>query len=228
MIKNCSICGGREFIQHEIIWPELCEAWELSEAEVGYVNRQQGHCCMGCGANMRSRLLAWALLSSHGMGGSFKDLINEPSFRTRSILEINHAGSLHHPLSAHPNHLLIEYPSFDMMNLDLHSEKYDLLIHSDTLEHVPDPLKAMKECHRVIKQGGKCFFTIPVIVDRLSRSRNGLCASYHGSPHDKPEDYRVHTEFGCDAWKIAFEAGFKTVKLHAMDYPSALAFELEK
>jgi len=177
---------------------------------------------------MRSRLLAAALLCSYGIQGCFKDLVNNTSFRNQSILEINQAGSLHYHLSAHPKHRLIEYPLYDMMNLDLSSDEYDVLVHSDTLEHVPDPLKAMKECYRVLKKGGKCFCTIPVIVDRLTRSRKGLAASYHGSSHVSAEDYRVHTEFGSDAWKIGFEAGFKTVKLHTLEYPSALAFELEK
>ena len=215
-------------MQHEILWPELCEAWELNENEIHYVNRQQGHCCLDCGGNMRSRLLAATLLCSYGIKGCFKDLMDDSAFRDQSILEINQAGSLHHHLIAHPKHHLIEYPQYDMMNLDLPSNEYDAVVHSDTLEHVPDPLKAMKECCRVLKKEGKCFYTIPVIVDRLTRTREGLSASYHGSAHNRAEDFRVHTEFGSDAWKIAFEAGFKTVKLHTLEYPSALAFELAK
>lgn len=228
MDKSCSVCGGSNFVQHQVLWPELCEAWELGEHEVAYVNKQQGHCCIECGSNMRSRVLASAMICSYQKKGCFQDLMQDTSFRQDSILEINQAGNLHRHLAQHPKHRLVEYPKFDMMNLDLPSEEFDLIIHSDTLEHIPDPLRAMQECYRVLRKGGRCIYTIPVIVDRSTRSRTGMPDSYHGNPLEKAEDYLVHTEFGSDAWKITFEAGFKTVKLHAIEYPSALAFELAK
>jgi SAM-dependent methyltransferase len=228
MDKICSICGGEEFVQHEVLWSELCKAWELSEYEIAYVNKQQGHCCIKCGSNMRSRVLASAIILAYSESGLFKDIISDSVFRNKRILEINKAGNLHQYLAKHPNHQLIEYPQFDMMQLDLLSEEFDLIIHSDTLEHIPDPLRAMRECHRILRKGGRCIYTIPVIVDRSTRSRTGLPDSYHGNPLEKAEDYLVHTEFGSDAWKMPLIAGFKKVAIHALDYPSALAFELIK
>jgi SAM-dependent methyltransferase len=228
MNKNCSVCGGSEFIQHTVLWSELCETWKLSQHEIEYVNKQQGHCCINCGSNMRTRVLASAIISSYFDHDLLKDLISDNEFGKKKILEINQAGSLHQFISTHSQHRLIEYPEFDMMNLDLPSEEFDLIIHSDTLEHVADPVAGMRECCRVLKKGGKCFYTIPIILDRMTKSRLGLAPSYHGNPEEKPEDYLVYTEFGCDAWRTAFAAGFKTVKIHALDFPSAFAFELEK
>jgi ubiquinone/menaquinone biosynthesis C-methylase UbiE len=177
---------------------------------------------------MRSRILASAINSSYGRHAVFQNLLKDPDFLNINILEINEAGALHKFLAMHSRHQLVEYPLFDMMHLDLPDEEYDLIVHSDTLEHIPDPLRGMKECCRVLRQGGKCIYTIPVIIDRMTKARIGMPPSYHGNPHEKSVDYMVHTEYGCDAWRTAFEAGFKNVKIHALDFPSALAFELEK
>ena len=228
MNRLCTVCGGKDFVEHQVLWPELCEQWELNEREITYVNRQQGHCCVVCGSNMRSRVLALALITSYQKQGFFRDLTSDSNFGEQKIVEINQAGSLNHYLSECPRHRLIEYPQFDMMNLDLPSGEYDIVIHSDTLEHVPDPLQGMKECHRILRAGGKCFYTVPVIVDRMTKCRAGLPESYHGYPSQKAKDNLVHSEFGADVWKIPLQAGFNRVTIHTMDYPSAIAFEAVK
>jgi SAM-dependent methyltransferase len=227
-LDNCSVCGGTSFKMQQIIWPELQKQWELNEIELAYINRQQGHCCSRCGSNMRSRLLASALLSAYGCKKYFRDFARESVLSGKKILEINKAGDLHPYLAEHPLHQLVEYPQFDMMNLELPSACYDIIIHADTLEHVPDPVQGLRECFRVLKVGGRCFFTIPIIVDRPSRSRVGLPDSYHDNPECTSDDLKVHTEFGYDCWRMGFIAGFSCVKIHALEYPTALAFELEK
>jgi SAM-dependent methyltransferase len=224
----CTICGGKEFSFQPVLWPSLIQEWELGEHEVDYINRQQGHSCRGCGSSMRVRVLALAILSIFAEGGTFADFIYSSTAQQLKILEINKAGNLHEFLKKHPGHLLVEYPEYDMMSLKFPDHHFDLVIHSDTLEHISDPLKALKECFRVLKEGGKLFFTIPVIVDRPTRFRQGLPPSYHGSPDSNAADYRVHTEFGSDAWKLMFEAGFKKLRIHAQEYPAGMAYEAEK
>jgi ubiquinone/menaquinone biosynthesis C-methylase UbiE len=97
------------------------------------------------------------------------------------------------------------------------------VIHSDTLEHVPNPIHALAECRRVLKTGGFLAFTVPVIVARLSRSRDGLPPSYHGAPGENKGDYAVQTEFGADAWTYLLEAGFASVSLLSLVYPASIA-----
>jgi len=224
----CTICGGKEFSFEPVLWPGLIQEWELGEHEVDYINRQQGHSCRGCESSMRVRVLALAILSVFVEGGSFDDFIQSSASQQLKILEINKAGNLHEFLKRHPGHMLVEYPEYDMMSLKLPDHHFDLVIHSDTLEHISDPLKALRECCRVLKEGGRLFYTIPVIVDRRTRSRKGMSPSYHGSPDCNAADYLVHTEFGSDAWKLAFEAGFKKVRIHAQEYPAGMAYEAEK
>jgi ubiquinone/menaquinone biosynthesis C-methylase UbiE len=110
-----------------------------------------------------------------------------------------------------------------MMRMPYADGSYDLVVHSDTLEHVPEPITALAECYRVLAPGGFCAFTVPMIVDRLTRSRAGLPPSYHGNPDEQSPDFMVQTEYGCDAWKHLFLAGFQECRLMTPEFPSALA-----
>lgn len=49
----------------------------------------------------------------------------------------------------------------DIHSLPLEDESVDAIICSSVLEHVRDPLTAMKELTRVLKRGGKMFFYVP-------------------------------------------------------------------
>lgn len=46
-------------------------------------------------------------------------------------------------------------------NLPVPDESQDFVISSHVLEHFPDPIKALKEWHRVIKKGGYIFMIVP-------------------------------------------------------------------
>ena len=110
-----------------------------------------------------------------------------------------------------------------MLNLVFEDASWDLVVHSDTLEHVQHPVRGLSECRRVLKPHGACAFTVPLIVDRLTISREGLPPSYHGSP-DNPADCLVHSEFGADAWKHVLLAGFSECRISTIEHPTAHAF----
>lgn len=232
-MKNCKICGAKEFKNQKVLWKELCDEWNLLPHEIDYINEQQGTTCSSCGANLRTQALAEAIMNAvpiRGLfasgfyRGVFQDFVTTGTANKLHVLEINPAGQLDTYLKKLKNHILAEYPEYDMMKLDLPDNSFDLVVHSDTLEHIPDPLTAMRECRRILKPQGHCIFTIPIIVDRLSRSRIGLPPSYHGPQDAKLEDYTVFSEFGCDSWKLCMEAGFQSVAISAFKYPGALAF----
>jgi ubiquinone/menaquinone biosynthesis C-methylase UbiE len=46
-------------------------------------------------------------------------------------------------------------------NIPVSDESYDFVVSSHVLEHFPDPIKALKEWHRIIKKGGYIFMIIP-------------------------------------------------------------------
>jgi SAM-dependent methyltransferase len=91
------------------------------------------------------------------------------------------------------------------------------------LEHIPNPIRALEECRRVLKPNGMLCFTIPLLVGRVSRSRAGLELSYHGRAGSIRDDYVVHTEFGADFWTFLMRAGFRSVTINQVEFPSAHA-----
>lgn len=219
MAEVCTVCGGTQFTTRQVLWPALVAQWQLSPQEAEYINRQQGRACTQCGANLRSIALANAIRAHLGTSA----VLAAVNFERRAILEINEAGSLSPVLRRAPGYVFAAYPAVDMQAMPYADGSFDLVTHSDTLEHVPDPRKAMSECRRVLKRGGALCFTVPIVVGRLSRTRAGLSPSYHGSSGAASADMQVHTEFGADAWALALEAGFDAVSLSAVAYPAAIA-----
>ena len=219
----CFCCGSSTLKLETVLWQELIDQWRISSYEVDYINRQQGLFCLNCKSNLRSMTLARAIMKCFSYEGYFKDFVKQNQLQKLRILEINEAGSLTKYLSQLSGHTLATYPQIDMMCLPFLDNSFDLVVHSDTLEHINNPVKALSECYRVLKPKGICSFTVPIIIDRLTRSREGLPPSYHGSPKQKKADFLVHTEYGSDAWKQVIEAGFDECRIYSLEYPSAQA-----
>lgn len=218
---SCPVCGGIDFSAVSALWPALINAWQLSEDEVEYINRQQGFTCRHCHNNLRAMGLSAAILRELGFHGTLSQFCETLS--DIQILEINSAANLTPFLKRLPAHRLIEYPKFDMQDLDIKSDSYDLVVHSDTLEHVPNPERALSECRRVLRSNGKCIFTVPIIVGRVTRSRTGLALSYHGQSGVSATDQIVFTEFGSDIWQTVLRAGFRSCDIFSFEYPAALS-----
>lgn len=224
----CDICGGDQFVLQSVLWDRLIDEWGLNEAEVSYINKQQGLNCSACGANLRSRVLARAIMEAVNFIGNFSDFVVDARYAKLRLLEINEAGTLSRFLNQMPGHQLVEYPEYDMTNMNIPSESWDIVVHSDTLEHVADPLQGLRECRRVLREGGSCIFTVPIIVDRLSRSREGLPDSFHGNEEEADSGLLVRTEFGSDVWLLAANAGFRKVSFSHLDFPAGIAIEMLK
>jgi SAM-dependent methyltransferase len=213
---NCSICGGDEFTDGTILSDDLVAEWQLAPHERNYIDRQQGTRCTVCGANLRSIVLANAIRSAFVTSMTLADFVKSHEARRLDVLEVNEAGSLSQVLRQLTGHILATYPEVDIEALPYSDGVFDLVVHSDTLEHVSDPIKALKECRRVLRLGAVLCFTVPTIVERLSRSREGMPHSYHG-----PD--LVYTEFGADLGTYVLRAGFSSVSINTVDFPTALA-----
>ena len=228
-LKVCPVCGGDRFVNESVLWPELIDQWELSPNEVAYINLQQGFCCSNCKNNLRTMTLAAAVTGAFGFTGTFEDFCrNDPQIRNLTLIEINPAKNLSHLLEVLPKHALHSFPQLDMQRMSFADSSIDVIIHSDTLEHVPDSKRALKECQRVLKPGGHLFYTVPIVVGRLTRTRHGLPASYHGTPGKNRKDCIVQKEYGADFWCEIFEAGFRDVSLTSLIFPASVAIHAIK
>ena len=223
-IERCPICGASSFSRGPVLWDALVNEWELTDEQRRYIDDQQGLCCDSCKSNLRSMTLAFAILRTLELPGLFSDCCaHNGTLREKRVLEINEAGSLTPYLKLLPSHLLISYPEYDLQQLKLPDARFDLVVHSDTLEHIPNGLQALRECRRVLVSGGCLAYTIPIIPDRLTRSRAGLASSYHGQEATNRDDFLVHREYGSDFWGEILEAGFNNFRVYSIVYPASLA-----
>lgn len=223
-LKQCTVCGGADLTSNKILWAELISDWELSPEEVEYIDVQQGYTCKGCGANFRSMNLAAAMMNLFKFSGTFTKFSEWAKDGAISgVLEINSAGSLTPLIERLNGYRLVTYPEVDMQNMrGISDDSFQLVVHSDTLEHVPSPIKALEECRRVLKSGGYLLYTIPIIVGRMSRRRDALPPSYHGDSSNPRPDHLVVTEYGADAWCQLFQAGFKEISMFSLSFPHSV------
>lgn len=224
--RHCSVCGQTTTWGYwPVLWPGLRREWELDSLWYRALNEREGSRCLRCGCSMRSICLAQSLfevLSSltHSRVASLSELrsvaARTPPLR---VAEVNSAGDLHPYLQVLPGLRYSEFsstdpsvPSEDLMRLSYRDTSLDLVITSDTLEHVPSPKRAINEIARVLTPGGAHVFTTPVLWDRPTRRRADLIGeaivyrlppSYHGTPKDgRSRDSLVFHEFGADFLRL--------------------------
>ena len=162
---------------------------------------------------------------------SLTELFTDKEFLKLRIAEINACGALHAYLSAHPNHYYSEWfdgiepgevhdsvRCEDLQRLSYPDGYFDIILTSETIEHVPDPDNAWHEIHRALKVGGYHIFTIPVIPSRKesvtrakildSKREDYLEPAYHGVWGD--ESMFVYTDFGMGVVEKLDAIGLKT------------------
>ncbi|MGH7195579.1 MAG: class I SAM-dependent methyltransferase [Candidatus Saccharimonadales bacterium] len=206
----CFNCGVKE--GYDYIYPidqSLQETWELNTSLTGIFNIREGSICRGCGVNARAQGLAKAIVrSKFGYGAAnLQEWVRSANENKLKVCELNSCHNLHKTLSGLKNLTYSEYGTSseeDIENLSYAKNSFDIVLHSETLEHVSDPSQAMKECRRVINSDGVVLLTIPIIWNRKTRQRAKieegrivklLPASHHGY---KTDDYLVYFEYGQD------------------------------
>jgi SAM-dependent methyltransferase len=210
---RCSVCGVEtRFVRNSWILPR-----ELARvAPPGFADRESQF-CGSCGSSLRTRVFADVLLEHFaGEALSIADLVHEERFRGLDVAEINSIGRMHPLLAPLPRLTYVEYPEQDLQALTYADGSFDLLLTSETLEHVPDFRRALAETRRVLRPGGRHVFTVP-LDPRLerTRSRDGMAPMHHGrgggpfSLVTRRADMLVYTDFGLDVPTLLREAGFE-------------------
>jgi SAM-dependent methyltransferase len=97
----------------------------------------------------------------------------------------------------------------DLAGLPMEDARYDMVVCTQVLEHVPDPLVVLKELHRVLKPGGQLWLTSPFFYPE----------------HHQPYDFYRYTQFGFK--HLLGQAGFEVNRMEWLEgYYETLSFQL--
>lgn len=221
----CEACGtDTVFIYHDVVNDRLAREWSINKKlQKSFSARESMHCSK-CHCSARSRAHAKALLLTLGLeDGSLEEAISANHLKGKKIAEINACGDLHNILVKIEGLTYSEYgpraidvPEQDLQNLTYNDDSFDIVLTSDTLEHVPDYGAALSEIYRVLLPGGYHIFTVPIIFSRKTRRRIKIEGdsitptmeeSYHGAGES---DNLVCTEFGINFLDDLKKVGFET------------------
>lgn len=85
----------------------------------------------------------------------------------------------------------------DAQNIPLPDKSFDSVISTQGLEHMPNPLKAVLEFYRLLKENGHCLVTVP----------------FFNELHEEPHDYWRFTKYSLEM--MFREAGFEIVSIES-------------
>lgn len=80
-------------------------------------------------------------------GSSLSEDLQSPCQKTTTDLSARHVG---------PGGVVARLPE-----LSFKPDTFDLIFLSDVLEHLDDPIEALKTIRRILKPGGRCLITVP-------------------------------------------------------------------
>ena len=221
----CSACGKRSrFTYKPIINEKLAKEWQLNNRLRKAFSLRESMSCGFCASSARSRAQAAAMLEViDAKEKSLKSAIDNKRFDNLVVAEINSCGFLHEFLDSIPHLFYSEYKPKnkkishqDLMNLKYNNNTFDIILTSETLEHIPEPEKALREIWRTLKPGGWHIFTVPLIIDRKTKERvsvergkviNKFEPSYHGCGKFE-SDFLVCREYGSDFFNLLKKEGF--------------------
>ncbi len=233
----CEVCGKFRpmLLRRRIIPPRLVELWGVRPPLVEALARRESSACANCGASLRARRLAAVILQTIPVGAppaparSIREWTRSPEVERLRIAEINRIEGLHNLLSSLRGFQPSDYRpgagrgeivdgvrSEDLTALTYPDASFDLVLTSETLEHVPELGAALSEIHRVLVPGGRHIFTVPMLPE-VARTFARIEVRADGTLHDRvprichpggDSGYPVFTEFGSDLPEILRQAGF--------------------
>lgn len=209
----CYACGDfGNWSPAIIINDELARTWQINNVLRRSFDARESMYCQSCECSFRLRQLAECLSYVYN-GSPLSELVTNGEFKKLKVAEINSCGKLHQILKKLPNLYYSEYGSKDgsvrsenLEKLSYQNDFFDLVLTSDTLEHIPDIERALKEIRRVLRPGGMHIFTVPIIWNRQTNNRSLQDPSYHGAGEP---DYLVFNEFGHDIINTIIKCGFR-------------------
>jgi SAM-dependent methyltransferase len=97
----------------------------------------------------------------------------------------------------------------DLESIPVEAERFNFVLSTQTLEHVPHPAFVLKELWRVLKPGGKALISAPLVF----------------AEHQIPYDFYRYTRYGLCF--LLEEAGFQVDKLEPLEgYYALVSYQL--
>jgi SAM-dependent methyltransferase len=236
--ETCVVCGKFRpmLFRRRVIPRRLEELWGLSPRLAEALARKESSACSNCGANLRARRIAAVILQNFQVGNppapvrSIHEWTRSQEIARLMIAEINRIEGLHQELAclpglqasdyhpgASPGDVVAGIRSEDLTHLTYPDDSLDLVLTSETLEHVPDLAAALEEIARVLVPGGRHIFTVPLLPGVAQTSARIVTRADGTLDHRAPRichpggdvGYPVFTEFGSDLSEILRQAGFE-------------------
>lgn len=111
----------------------------------------------------------------------------------------------------------------DVQRLTFPAACFDLVTHTEVMEHVADDARAFAELRRVLRPGGRMLFSVPLsdAAETVERARYGsdgrlvplLPAAYHVDPFKGGVPVLVFRDYGRDLVQRLERAGFDEVRI---------------
>ena len=235
--ERCNVCGrfGPMLYRRRVVRPRLEELWGLTPKLAAAL--AQGVVRLRyCGTKLRGRRLAQVLLEIYPVGSppaparSLGQWAMHSAIQALRIAEINLIDGVHDQLRKLPRVSFSDFAadsiagtiepnvrSEDLTRLSYGDAAFDLVLTSETLEHVPDLSAALRELRRVLACGGRHIFTIPLLPG-VPRTFARSVVLPDGSIENRAVrichpggdvGYPVFTEFGADLPELLAQAGFE-------------------
>jgi hypothetical protein len=127
------------------------------------------------------------------MNRSVSEKINNLGPKTLNALEVSGTDNSKFNWNSYVNYM---YPDFDLINPGKISERFDIVICEQVLEHVTNPFKAAETLYDLLELGGTVIVSTPFLI------------KLHGMPQD-------YWRFTPSAIKLILEtAGFSQIEVH--------------
>ncbi|UCI05686.1 class I SAM-dependent methyltransferase [Mesorhizobium sp. B1-1-8] len=99
--------------------------------------------------------------------------------------------------------------SCDLASIPVEDGRYDAVVCTQVLEHLPEPLVVLRELHRTLKPGGSMILTCPLWYEE----------------HERPYDFYRYTQFGLK--HLVEKAGFVVEEVRWLDgYMASVTHQL--